>query len=301
MNIEKAREFIYRNARPLDFARWRYLFEGGQKEDVLRILATYQNEDGGFGHGLEADCLNPDSSPIQTWTATEILREVGLCDAEHPIVRGILRYLASGKDFDGHLWSNAIPSNNDYPHAPWWNYVPEQAYSYNPTASLVGFILRYEKPSGTLYADALRLAREAWDFFRANYPLDSMHTVFCFVELFDDLRESGRDAGIDMKEFEDLLTRQIGQVLTADTSVWATEYVCKPSLFIASRDSVFYPEYQTLCDFECDFLSKTQEADGTWAVTWEWDSYPEDWHICKNRWKSDLILKNVKFYRAMRG
>ena len=61
MNIEKAREFIYRNARPLDYARWRYLFEDGKREDVLRILAAYQNEDGGFGHGLEADCLNPDS------------------------------------------------------------------------------------------------------------------------------------------------------------------------------------------------------------------------------------------------
>ena len=76
MNIEKAREFIYRNARPLDLARWNYLFENGNKENVLRILASYQNEDGGFGHGLEPDCWNPNSSPVQTWVATEIIKEV---------------------------------------------------------------------------------------------------------------------------------------------------------------------------------------------------------------------------------
>ena len=78
MNYNQARSFVYKNARPLDLARWKYLFEGGSKEDVLTALAAYQNEDGGFGHALEPDCWNPDSSPIQTWVATEIIKEVGL-------------------------------------------------------------------------------------------------------------------------------------------------------------------------------------------------------------------------------
>lgn len=53
--FEKARSFIYHNARPLDIARWQYHFEGGSNEAVLTALAAYQNEDGGFGHALEAD------------------------------------------------------------------------------------------------------------------------------------------------------------------------------------------------------------------------------------------------------
>ena len=60
----RARGFIYRNARPLEFARWRYHFENGSAKDVLSVLTAYQNLDGGFGHGLEADALNPGSSPI---------------------------------------------------------------------------------------------------------------------------------------------------------------------------------------------------------------------------------------------
>ena len=121
MDIENAKDFIYRNARPLDLARWQYLFENGKKEDVLKILAKYQNEDGGFGHALEPDCWNPNSSPIQTWVATEIIKEVNLNEKEYPMIQGILRYLETTKDFNGHIWFNTIPSNDDYPHAPWWN------------------------------------------------------------------------------------------------------------------------------------------------------------------------------------
>ena len=126
MDFERARRFIFRNARPLDFARWRFAFEGGSREDVLAALAAYQNGDGGFGHGLEADCLNPNSTPLQTWTATQILSEIGMEDAEHPLVRGILRYLETTPDFDGHRWAglSGVRSNDDYPHAPWWSYAP---------------------------------------------------------------------------------------------------------------------------------------------------------------------------------
>ncbi|MCI5918956.1 MAG: hypothetical protein MRZ75_06535 [Roseburia sp.] len=102
-----------------------------------------------------------------------------------------------------------------------------------------------------------------------------------------------------MSEFEKLLQLQIKHLLSGDTSVWATEYVCKPSLFIHCRDSRFYENNKELCDFECQFLSKTQQEDGTWAITWDWGSYPEQWHISKNWWKSDWIIKNLNFYQNM--
>ena len=92
----KARLFIYRNARALDLARWRFHFESADKSEVLTALSAYQNKDGGFGWGLEADAWNPNSSPIQTCTATEILDETAFSDTQHPIIQGILAYLESG-------------------------------------------------------------------------------------------------------------------------------------------------------------------------------------------------------------
>lgn len=62
--------------RPLELALWQFHFENGSADSVLRALSFYQNEDGGFGHGLEADNWNPLSSPLTTQTATEALYAV---------------------------------------------------------------------------------------------------------------------------------------------------------------------------------------------------------------------------------
>ena len=67
----RARRFVYKNARPLELAKWQYHFENGSREAVLETLACYQNTDGGFGYGLEPDYWNPHSSPSQTYEATE--------------------------------------------------------------------------------------------------------------------------------------------------------------------------------------------------------------------------------------
>lgn len=167
---EKARAFIYRNARPVDLARWQYHFENGSRDAVLNALSYYQNEDGGFGHAMEADSWNPNSSPIHTWCATEILREVHMTDTGHPIIKGILRYLDSGKDFNGTYWNYVVISNNDYPHAPWWHTESESIChnDYNPTACLAGFIIRFADKGSDLYKKGCRIAKEAFDSYRGR-------------------------------------------------------------------------------------------------------------------------------------
>lgn len=117
-DVKVIERWMYRNARPLDLARWRFYFEQGGAEEVLKALAAYQNEDGGFGHALEADSWNPGSAPIQTATAIERLLELPLKGSEHPVIQGILMYLDSGADFENGRWKLAVPSNDRYPHAP---------------------------------------------------------------------------------------------------------------------------------------------------------------------------------------
>lgn len=301
MNETQAKQFIYRHARPLDFARWQYLFEQGSRDCVLAILAQYQNPDGGFGHALEADCWNQESSPIQTWAATKIIREVGLTDPHHPLILGLLSYLESTSSFDGHYWARTIPSNQDYPHAEWWDYLPEEQPSYNPTASLIGFILKYAQKGTPLYQTATRLAQEAYADLVQQEPLDSMHTLACYVELYQDVLDLPSSKAYDLASFYSLLERQISQLVCQDVAIWAHAYVMKPSLFISSKQSPFYDRYQALCDLETQFISETQLADGTWPITWQWHHYPEQWAISKNWWKADQVIQNVKFYRAMKA
>ena len=295
----RAKKFILKNARPLDMARWNYLFENGSKEDVINILKTYQNTDGGFANALEPDCWNINSTPLQTWAATRIIKEINLDDKNHPIIKGIIDYLSSNDEFDGHSWNglNTVVTNDNYPHAPWWSYSQKQELKYNPTASLIGFILKYAEKHTAIYKLACELSKEAYDYFKKSFPLESMHESACFIELYDYMKECSISNLIDMEEFNKLLQKQIKQVITYDTKRWSNDYICKPSLFIDSKSSDFYLENKDICDFECQFILNIQNNDGSWNVTWDWNNYLEEWAISKNWWKSDIIIKNIKYIK----
>ena len=120
--FDEIRLWVYRNARQIDLALWRYEFENGGGDAVLSALAYYQNEDGGFGSALEPDCWNPDSSPYTTLNAIGKLKTINFTDASHPIMRGIFNFLESNAWYRDNGWMFNIPSNNDYPRAPWWTY-----------------------------------------------------------------------------------------------------------------------------------------------------------------------------------
>lgn len=298
--FEKARNFIYKNARPLDLARWNYLYENGSRDEVIKYLLSYQNEDGGFANALEPDCWNKKSTPIQTWLSTRIIKEIGFENKNHPLILGILDYLSSGDEFDGHLWHglNSVKSNNDYPHAPWWSYLKDKETSYNPTASLVGFIIKYADDNSAIYILACKIAKEAYETFKKNYPLESFHEISCFVDLYEYMKECEIQDIIDLEEFRLLLKKQINKVISYNVDSWSTEYICKPSQFILSKNSDFYSTNEEICDFEYKFIKQSQNDDGTWNVTWNWNGFEDQWPISKNWWKSNIIIKNISYLKA---
>lgn len=293
----KARSFIYRNARPLDLTRWQYHFENGSKEAVLNALSYYQNEDGGFAHALEPDIWNPASAPIPTWVATEILREIDFSDSDHPLIQGILHYLASGQDFQGHLWYNTVKSNKDYPHAFWWHADSDSTHAddYNPTACLAGFILLFADKQSSLYQKALMIAQEALDQLYNAQRTNDMHTLLCYLRLLEYSEKAGLDNILDLNKFREEMRQQVSNSIDSDINEWDLAYVTKPSRFLNSKNSLFYEDNQDIADYECTHIIKTQLNDGFWHIPWEWNDYPEQWAISKNWWKADAIIKNLLY------
>ena len=256
ITYQNARDFIYRNARPLDFSRFQYHFEGGSSESVLDALLAYQNNDGGFGHALEPDIWNPYSNPIQTFTATEILREINFTDKYHPIIKGILEYLVSGKDFEDRFWYQAVESNNDFPHAPWWHVEPQSIspHTYNPSAALVGFIIRYGSKESDIYRLACSIIKEAYEYcLEYGIPRD-MATLGCIIRMTQYLVESNTFDIIDTSNLLVILKEKVKETITKDTSLWLTNYICKPSLFISSNSSAFYDDNMDIAEYECKFI-----------------------------------------------
>ena len=73
----QARRFVEEVARPLDRALLAYHRGEAERDEVVDALAAYQNEDGGFGHGIEPDIRLGASSPMATSVGLEYAVAVG--------------------------------------------------------------------------------------------------------------------------------------------------------------------------------------------------------------------------------
>ena len=88
-------------------------------------------------------------------------------------------------------------------------------------------------------------------------------------------------------------------MITAEPSKWGG-YVCRPSQFMKSRDSVFYPENKEIAEYECGFITDTQLSDGSWDIPWGWEDFPEEWALSKNWWKGQVIIENLLYLKGFR-
>ena len=296
--FKKAREFIYRNARPLDLARFQYHFENGDRDAVMTVLSYYQNDDGGFGHAVEADCWNPNSTPLHSGTAGDIIREIGFDNPNHPVIQKLLGWYASGEHFNGKSWNITVDSNNNYPHAPWWHTesVSSCHTDYNGTAQIAGFIVRYAEKGGELFNLGVRIANEAVSALSSG-DISDMHTCGCYMHMAELFKEANAKEYIPFDYLKETLHRSINNLIVADTSKW-NAYVCRPSRFISSKSSEYYNDNKAAADYECKYITDTQLPDGSWEIPWQWDSFPEEWAVSKNWWKGHVIIQNLMYLKG---
>ncbi|MDE6200930.1 MAG: hypothetical protein K2M47_03525 [Clostridiales bacterium] len=297
--FDKACSFIYRNARPLDLALWRYHFDGGSRKDIIDILSFYQNADGGFGHAIEPDFWNPNSSPISTWKAICVLKEIGI-DANEDIVKHVLTYLGSGKDFSEGMWYNTVKSNNDYPHAIWWECQSESGVpSVNPTISLAGFALKYASKQSDLYKKAAGIVVTAAKAFIAE-PVCDMHVTPLYMELYEYCASIDGFDLFDLAAYKNALYAAIKSTVCTDTDKWLKEYVCKPSVFYDASKLIFEILDDELCVKEGKMLLDEQQDDGSYNIPWLWHNDYTEYYVAANWWKSDMLRKNMLYLKDLK-
>ncbi|HAM62866.1 MAG: hypothetical protein A2Y20_00300 [Firmicutes bacterium GWF2_51_9] len=296
--IERIRKWIYRNARPLDLALWKYHIEYRSNDDVEVALAAYQNLDGGFGHALEADAWNPASTPIQTSTAIEKIESIGGLDRNHPMIQEILTYLASGKDFQGNRWENVVKENDGFPHAPWWHSATDAAErrEFNPTPILTGFILKYADKKSPLYALGLSLAKELVLLHRSRETME-MHPLLNLVFLYTIVEEIGLDNEDWFKGAKQKLIQDELNLIQRDLASW-DGYACLPTTFIQSPRHPLYERLKDVVEGDLKRKITGRNADGIWNLTWNWGAYPEAFAISENWWKAEIAIRNLVLLRA---
>lgn len=297
---KEVREWMYRNARPVDLCLWQYYFEQGKKEDVVSALLHYQNADGGFGHALEADNWNPESTPITTQHALKILEEIGFFDMEHPVYQGIFSYLESGKDLREYGWCFTVPGNDKGPHAPWWNYSEEfnrQQY-FGVTAEFCAFILKWGDRESALYRKALDLTDTLLEKLMSGADFGDSG-IAGYITLVESLKEAKLNQ-YDCEALKKVLAGKIRDSIEYDTTKWET-YVTRPSSYIQSPESVFFEENAEIVKTELNYLKDTRPEGSVWGITWTWfdqmEKYSREFAISENWWKGYHAIEKMKFLR----
>lgn len=296
------RTWIYRYARPLELALWRFYFEDGSREDVVEKLGFYQNDDGGFGNGVEPDSWNPESSPYHTMIAISILREVGFTDTKHPMVQGIFRFLESGVHSSEDGWHFSIPSNDNYPRAPWWTYdeTLNSVQDMGVTAGLCAFILRYGDKQSTVYAKALGYVDRILDKIKRTKDFGEMGAGGLGILMLD-LDAAGLCSRFDCSEVREMLPKLVNGTMERDPAKWAF-YTPRPSEFIRSPESFYYQGNEEIVETELDYVIDTRNPGGVWNITWTWfdlgEKYPKEFAVSEIWWMASKAIEKVRFLKA---
>lgn len=294
IDMIQIKKWIHRNARAVDLAKWKYHFEDGKAIDVMQELSYYQNEDGGFAHGLEADCLNIHSAPSQLFHAIHIIDDINFKDTAHPVIQNILKYLQAGTEMENGYWMSILPSNNAYPHAPWWVYRQDvKTFDvYMPNADICYFILQFAEKDSVLYKQAMQMIEQMIQDFENQEDVE-MHCISSMMFLLDKLDQLGLKKQFQYDQARNHALALIRNLIECNPKKWEG-YCVTPSFYITSKDHPLYHEYKDLLDLEMQLLVQNRNDDGVWDINWTWGDYDKEFHISENWWKSIIIINRLR-------
>ncbi|WP_433720756.1 hypothetical protein ACQP2Y_36715 [Actinoplanes sp. CA-051413] len=251
-----AERFVRAEARLLEQRLFDTLFHGAPAGGVVDALRGYQNEDGGFGHGLEPDKRCPASLPLDVEIALQTLVAARTTDPE--MLRRAAGFLDSVA-VDGAV-SLAAPVIEAYPraeHMTDWTYVP----GLNPTAGLAALL--YQLDVDHPWRDAA--TRYCWRALEENPPPDDAHALLEVFAFLAHVPDRARADKLVATVTERLLTTSMFH-LDPETE----GYGLTPLHFAPTADSHWRSLFtDAQLDGHLDHLLRAQQPDGGWALTWE--------------------------------
>jgi len=291
MDISKTEIWIKNNARPIDVAKWQHIFNDDPKEDIVTQLLFYQNADGGFGNGLEADIIMPQSNAITSAGVISLAYEYKL-DCTQSWFSRLLDYFENSMKPSPIFWEPVPPEIENYARPPWWNYQLPTKFSPNPSATIASSLIAYgtdnqQEIGGTVM-------RKCFHLLLSDEKLDE-HECYCLIDLIEKLLSI--DSPLITDNVVSAMRRRITENVCHDKSGW-DEYNAQPMDFARHPSSIWYSCVSDSIQANIKYWLDNINADGVWMPNFSWgEGSPEarqatkDWmgFIAVNRAK---ILKN---------
>ena len=280
-SLMRAQDFVWRNARLLERHLFAWLFANGLKGSVLQALRAYQNDDGGFGNALEPDKRCPSSQPVDVELAFHTLDTLGSFD--DAMVMRACDFLASIATPEGGV-PFTLSSVRLYPRAPWWQADDNPPASLNPSAAIVGLLLKHKVVHPWVDSAAAFCWRAiAESETRQFHDLMPMIT---FLEYVPDRFQAERE----LKRISARITEP--GVVTMET--YAEGYVKYPLDWAPRPDSFCRRLFSDqVIETHLRALAARQQEDGGWLINWETIS-----PMVSLEWRGIVTLKALQVLQA---
>lgn len=295
-----SKEFVYDKVLPLvkekgrmiDYYLIKSLFENVDKE-ILKELKTYQNEDLGFGHGLEPDVQMPESSIVSADMAVSFLGQIRDVSLKENMIKDIVSFYESqyDKEKDGFKLINKHVKN--HPHAFWWTYEKyDEFFPYgNPDGEVIGFLFKHRKYLKKL--DINKQINNMISFILSDEFLESsMHTLMSAL-LFHKYVDQ------DVKNLiHEQLHKLTDKLLEEDKNKKDYKLEVYKVYLI---DPHFTEDHQDL--LKKNLLEKKEEVEGLQVFPdWTWGQYDDVFETkVKYEWMGHIYYNLIKALRLHRN
>ncbi|MCJ7648955.1 MAG: hypothetical protein MUP85_10105 [Candidatus Lokiarchaeota archaeon] len=287
-SFNEASQFIKNHARPLEKLIYRDYFHKPCCEEILNELKKYQNDNGGFGNGLDLDFKLLFSSSMATSIAFQHLARLDDAEKAISMINSGIEYFEETFAPERNGWFAVPKEVNDFPHAPWWHYNEKEGmtiidkYWGNPSAEIIGYLYKYKNLVSKLNVD--QLLNYAIDYLNDKKIFSSEHEIYCFIRLFK-LLPNRLSSKIENK-----LVSAVQRLVCNNRKEWE-KYVPKPLNFVSDPESYKFGINHKLIEGNLDYLVNIIQKNGIICPNWEWNDYEIEWKKAREEWIGVLTLQ----------
>ena len=294
-----SKEFIYEkvlphikdNARMLEYYLIQSLFEN-KDEEIIEALKSFQNEDGGFGNGLEPDVQMPDSSVLATCVAIKALDFVREHSVKEQLVKDVVTYLEHTYDETNKRFHMVSKQVDQYPHAIWWNYTDlDKNFPFgNPDPEVIGFLFKHKKYMTKL--NYSQLINQVVTFVLSDKFLDaSMHTLMSVLRFYKSVDD-------DVKNLiHDRIHLLVNKLLAHDKDNW-DEYGLEPYKIYIIEPHFVNTHLEELGKNLTKVINQITSLNV--MPNWNWFQYEEVFETVRHDWIGSMYFEMIRAMRMHR-
>ena len=264
-------------ARDVDLCLYNVLTDYMPKEIMIDAISLYLTSDGGFGNGLYIDNYNPNASAFEIFEAFRYLDMAGVTQTtEHEmfdqIINKACNFLFNRAEIEDNKWNPNVKTNDDYAHSCLFEYNDEnkKIFGYGPTAGLLGYIIKYVKPTKAYYKKAIKMIDIMLNDFKEMNSL-TKYEFIGFNIFLNSIKEMNLYLDLQ-KEIEDKLISLAKKEVSIDFEDAKAIHPLDCALYLDDK------ELKDKIDLELDYIIDSIASHGLWENKegWGYNKYPEE-------------------------